>query len=180
MSLTASKLDREHVPRLHLAVYLLLIVDEWIHRPAARLLHRLALHEVLDLLGRRVLLASTIGCHLLADDPLDPARADLLHLLRHLLQFVEVSPGSLHLSQLLCPLDLRQELSVGLVQLVLVILMKVFVWIINSVIDWLQEVALWGLEAAAQGDGLLRVKSIELKLGWLLARRERLVFSLRE
>jgi hypothetical protein len=58
--------------------------------------------------------------------------------------------------------------------------MKVFVWIINSVIDWLQEVALWGLEAAAQGDGLLRVKSIELKLGWLLARRERLVFSLRE
>ena len=58
--------------------------------------------------------------------------------------------------------------------------MEVLVWIINSVIDWLQEVALRGLEAAVEGDGLLRVKSIELKSGWFLACGERLVFSLRE
>ena len=115
LSLTAAKLDREHVPRLHLAVYLLLVIDEWIHRPAARLLDLLALRRVLALRRRRAPWAFAIGRHLLADDPLDPARADLLHLLYHLVHFVEVPPGSLHLPQLLCPLDLSQKLGVGLV-----------------------------------------------------------------
>lgn len=110
---------------------------------------------------------------LLIDDlSLDAAGADLLHLLDHVLHFVEVTSRPLHLPHLLRPLDLGQQRRISLVKLVLVVLVEVLAWIINSIVHWLQVVVLVRLEPAVQGDSVFLVKSVELKFRGILTMRE--------
>lgn len=183
LALTAAKLDREHIPWLHLAVNVLLLVDEWIHGLRSRLL------DQLNSVGRHGSLGRGAATHLsdlgwqagrcIEDLPLDSARTDLLDLL-HLRHLVELPPRPLHLPLLPALLDLLEQPTVGPVNLVLVNLVEVLGWIINSIVDWLEVGALGRLEAAIQRNSLLIIEAVKFKFRGFLARRQGLISGRRE
>jgi hypothetical protein len=95
-----------------------------------------------------------------ADLPLSTARGDLLDLLVHFKAIFLAPLIPLVFPHLLSSLNFCQQLFVRFVKLVLVVLVKVFLWIHEPLVNWQQSLTLWGLKAILDCDRLLIVVTV--------------------
>jgi hypothetical protein len=80
----------------------------------------------------------------------------------------------------LSSIDLGEKRIISPVELVLMVFIEVFIWIINSVIDRVQEFVLWSFPTTIEGNCFLIIESVELKSCGFLPSRKWLIPRLGE